>query len=454
MSVYLDESKDWRFIVTDRTSETITMLDTIASERNLQFTLNGPAQFSCRVPSDDPRVNILFTDGEPFVEEGTRFIYGFRREDGLTEWVCRFAGTAQLLEDATRTEDGQTHIVAYDPWQYLFSRFCRLLAVRQGDLVYSPGLIGADGYPYEDAQPATILLQQLNILWSAPFYDTLSPDWTTFGLEIGTFETNLPTIDYDIQQGMSIGQLMTDLTAGGNCDITITPVYDPVAKPGILGALNLVRKAGSYKPTAVFAWDKPGRSLTGVSRLRDGTKRANSILYYGAQGGAPVPPSADTNSQAVYGLYEDEQFFPEVIQPKMYDWLNGLAAFGVSLRKDGAITVTVDPAPARSPRPFQDYNLGDWMPLLWSANLREESILVQRVVGIPIVLSDNGVEQIDQLLVIVSDTDQPEGFPGGMYLPGTAGVDPAIEVAGLASNARRIRGGTTAGFIRPFRRGT
>lgn len=454
MSVYLDESKDWRFIVTDRDSATITMLDTIASDRTLQFTLNAPAQFACRVPSDDPRVNILFTDGEPFVEEGTRFVYGFRREDTTTQWICRFAGISQLLEDATRTEDGQTHLVAYDPWQYLHSRFCRALALAPDAIVYSAGLIGAEGYPYEQAQPATILREQLNILVSPPLYDTLSPDWTEFGLEMGTFEDDLPPVDYTIPQGTSIGQLMTELAASGRCDITITPVYDPVFRPGILGEINLVARAGSYKPTAVFAWDKPGRSLTGVSRLRDGTKRANSILYYGGQGGAPVPPAENTTSQATYGLYEDDQFFPKAIQPSMYDWLNGLAADEVDLRKDGAITVTVDPAPARSPRPFQDYNLGDWMPLLWSANLREESILVQRVVGIPIVLSDNGVETIDQLLVIVSDTDQPEGFAGGTYVTGGAGVDPAIENAGIASNARAVQRGTTAGFTRPFRVGS
>lgn len=446
MSVYLDESKDWRFVVTDRTSATITMLDTIGSDRRLDFTLNAPAKFECRVPSDDPRVNILFTDGEPYVEEGTRLVYGFRREDGLTEWVCRFAGTLQQLEDATRTEDGQTHIVAYDPWQYLFSRFCRALEIDPATFLYAPVLIGADGYTYKNTQPETILREQLNILTDAPAYSSLFPDWSQFGLTMGTFETGLPNIDYSIQQGTSIGQLMTDLAAMGICDITITPVYDPVTSPGILGRISLVAKAGSYKPTAVFAWDKPGRSLTGVSRLRDGTKRANKIIYYGGQGGAPVPPAENTTSQAAYGLYEDEQFFPETIQPFMYAWLNALAADEVDLRKDGAITVTVDPAPARSPRPFQDYGLGDWMPMLWSANLREESILVQRVVGIPIILSDDGVETVDQLLVIVSDTDQPEGFPGGMYVPGGAGVDPAIETAGLASNARQVRAGTTAGF--------
>lgn len=451
MSVYLDEPKDWRFIVTNGSSATITMLDTIANSRNLDYVLNAPAQFDCRVPSDDPRVNTLYTDGEPYVEEGTRLCYGFRREGTPTSWVVRFGGIFEQLEDATRTEDGQTHLVAYDPWRYLFSRFTN--NIQFGGTDYVPGLIGADGYAYIDAKASTIIRQQLNIE-SGNYFDSFTPDWSTYGLEMGTFETTMADISYTIQQGTSLGTLLTDLAATGVCDIIIDPIYDPVSKPGVVGTINVYAKAGSYKPTAVFSWDKPGRSLTGVSKLKDGTKRANKIRYYGAQGGSPTPPATNTTSQATYGLYEDQQFFPQVIQPYMYPLIQAVAADEIALRKDGAISVTVDPASGRAPRPFQDYSLGDWTPMLWSDNLREESILVQRIVGIPITLTDDGVETIENLIVIVSDQDQPEGFEGGSYVPGGAGVDPAIEAAGMAANARAVRRGTTAMFVRPFRAGS
>lgn len=455
MSVYLYEGKPWRFIVTNRSSQTITMLDHVGMSRSLNFTLNAPAMFDAHVPSDDPRVNILFTDGEPYVEEGTRLLYGFRQEGTLGEWEPRFGGKIELLEDATRTEDAQTHITAWDPWRYLYSRSCNAWEYSPDFSAVVATNIPAQGYPLKGVNLDEAIRVQLN-LEAGLDPDNLTPDWSTYGLEMGTFET-IPSQSYVIPQGTSIGEFLQQITNYGYCDIVIDPVYDPVFKPGIVGSINVYAKAGQYRPGAIFSWDKPGRSLVGASRLKDGAKRANRIVYYGGMGGAPLPVAEDTLSQAQYGTYEERQFFPGITQPWQYAAAQNIAADEVDLRKEGMISIAIDPAPARAPRPLLDYALGDWMPVYWSNRMREEALLVQRVVGIPIELSDDGVETVRRLLVIVSDTDQPDGYAGGAYLigtggafaPGASGNGPSGG-AGSSTVARRRQYGYAGGFITPF----
>ena len=310
--------------------------------------------------------------------------------------------------------------------------------------------IQAQGYPLKNVHLEEAVRVQLNLEAGLDPSD-LTPDWSTYGLEMGTFEV-IPAHDYVIPQGTSIGEFLQQITNYGYCDIVIDPVYDPVFKPGIVGSINVYAKAGQYRPSAIFAWDKPGRSLVGASRLKDGTKRANRIIYSAGMGGARLPAAEDTLSQAQYGTYEERQFFPGITQPWQYAAAQNIAADEVDLRKEGMISIAIDPAAARAPRPLLDYGLGDWMPVYWSNRMREEALLVQRVVGIPIELSDDGVETVRRLLVIVSDTDQPEGYAGGAYLPGTGGAFAAGSsgngpAAGAASTSRPT---VRSSFTSPF----
>jgi hypothetical protein len=482
MSVYFAESKLWRLVVTDLWSRPITMLDRLASDRSLTQTLGAPSEFRFRVPAGDPRVNILHTDGRPYLDEGTRLLYAFRREDpGNTAddpWVIRFAGLIMQLEDATRTEDGQTTVVARDPWGYLFNRPCRAI-----DRNEKTGLIGADGLVYENTTPATIIREQIGltttVFGATPSYPVITGDpWDVYLID-GTLDYNLPVIDYDIQQGQSVGQLMQELVGYGTCDVWIDPIYDPVTYPGILGTLNVTAKKGEYRPDALFSWDMPGRSLVEVSRLLDGARRANVIRYFASQGGAGginVPAGEDTNSQSTFGIYEEQKFFPDVNRPMMYATLQRLAQQEVDFRKDGQVTLSISPAPERSPVPFQEYELGDWMPVYWSNALRQRQVLTMRLVGITLEISDDALETVRELLVVVSDVDQPPGYPGGSYLVGTGGVGsefgtsggsatagggpaggggatPAVGAGSSGSGAKTTRRGTTSGIIRPFSRG-
>lgn len=450
MNTYQQEEKLWRWVITNRTTDTITILDRLASERVMHFPLGAPWFCEGWVPSDSPQVNILYTDGEPFVEEGIRLLYGFRRErfDGFNDlWRCRFAGIIEGLEDATRTESAQSHLTAYDPWRHLYNVPCHMLVIDPSDPT-GPGLIGgigADGCTYVNANPAKIIFEQMQMAVGVQ-PDILLTDWTELYVKAGDFDPfdELPYINYTIQQGTSVGQLLTDFAAYAYCDIYFEPSYD-TGEPGVCSRMDVITRAGNYNPSMIFSWDKPPRSLVGASKLKDGTRRANRITYYAGQGGAPLPPAEDTGSQATYGVYEEEQFWPGDIQPSQYDALQAVAADEVFIRRDGQITVAISPAPERSPSPFTDFIVGDWGPVYWTNRMREETVLVQRVVGMTLSLSDNGVETITELLMVVSDRDQPAGFAGGPPATRGPGVNYSSLITRIVQRAtrsvRRIRPG-------------
>lgn len=460
MSVYLSESRPWRFVVTTLQGQTLTFLDKLASERVLHYELGGPSTASMRVPSDNPEINIMHTDGFPFLAEGVRRLFGWRREDevgGAAPWQLRFAGIIMGLEDATGTDDATSLLTAYDPWQYCYAVPC--LGVQPFGTY---PLVGSEGIRYRGflsggtASPVDIIRDQISRIarpdeegyFPANGTSVFATDWNTVGLREGDM-TALDTIDEDyvITQDQTLGGLFTDLMSYAYCDITIDPVYD-LNEPLVIGEINCRPKTGSYQPRTIFAWDLPSHNLVGVSRLIDGTQRANRIRLYAGKSGAPLQPAEDTNSEATYGVYEDQHFAVDVTNPGAYAGLQGLAAQEVQFRKNGQITYTVKPAAERAPRPFNEYEIGDWSPLYWSEAMREKSTLVQRFVGMTISVDDNGVETVEELLVVISDVDQPAGFPGGPgFRPGKVYLVPGGDRIALN---RRF---TFSGYTRPGRVG-
>jgi hypothetical protein len=424
VSVYLQEAKLWRFIVTSLSSETITFLDPIASGRQLHYAFAEPSTCALSVPADDSKINLIHSDGLPYLAEGTRLLYGFRREDttpgtGPTDdvWTCRFGGRIEQLEDSGESDDGTTQITAYDPWRYLGSRWTRGEQPDPAGGPPKPGRAGAEGLTYKASvgwSPVEIIEDQFNRIADVTVF---SPSLLfEYGLDIGDFDANDPLgSDFVVEQGWTMADLFQAFMERGLCDIVITPKYDPALVPGIVGELNIVPKYGSYVPEQVFGWDLAPRNLVGVSKLVDGTERINKVQYFGGKAGAPVTttPVKDTNSIARYGIYEEYQWFPDAVWPWQYVMAANAAAFELAFRLNGQITYQIRPVAERSPRPFQDYFLGDWFPVYWDDHLREATKLVQRVTGFDIDINDDSLESVSSLTVIVSEDDQPAGFAGG-----------------------------------------
>jgi hypothetical protein len=382
MSERFFESQPWRFVVTNLDGETMTFLDKLCSNREINRTLNAPMRINGSVPSDSPEVNIVTGDGSPWLSEGDRLLYCFRRE-GLepgsheVSWVVRASGTILTVEDRGGPDAPVTDFEANDPWQVLYARPLR----------DEFGLPPADGFHFN--APGNEIAFQLLAM------SELHDGPTRIDLLTGTVETTA-TVEIDFQQGMSVGEAFDALTATGTMDIVLEPIYDPIDKPGILCQINIYDHAGVDRHNAIFAWDKPSRSLVDLNRNRDGQQRANKLQYYIGQGGPPVPLVTDAASVAKYGRYWDQQFFPG--QEKAMA-VEAFAEKQRSLRSDGLVTYTMSPAPERSPIPFVDYDIGDRVPIYGSRRLREAVFELKRVVSIPLVIGDDQMEAPAQVVL-------------------------------------------------------
>lgn len=373
----------WRFIVTNLNSRTLTLLDRLATDRRVTAKLGAAWEASMSVPSASPEVNILRSGGstDPFLQEGISLIYGFRREDplgtALIPWVCRFGGLCLGLEDNADTDLSTSTLQAWDAWMYLYSRPVRNPAT--GNLPSANGL----SYSATSADQIAIDLIDTSILYDGECYiDTTSGQLDPCG-----------TIDINFQRGTSVGEALDELMQTNEIEIMFTPVYDPVASPGIICELNVAPTLGQDQDGAIMAWDKPSRSLVGLNRRRDGTRRTNVIQYYAGQGGTPVaeyPTMRPSASESKYGVYFEQMF----LVGKETDETESDALEQLDLRADGEITYQISPATARSPIALLDYMPGDSVPVYTSTAFREELATFVRVMEIPIEISDNAEEQV------------------------------------------------------------
>jgi hypothetical protein len=414
----------WRFIVTNRSTETLTVLDKRATERGVVFALDQPATHTGLVPSDDPEINIPApaADSPAFLSHNTRFIYGFRREIRPTmadpPWRCRFAGIVMGLEDVA-ADAPTSRYTAYDPWQYLMAR-----PIRNNDGT----LPGANGIIYTNARASDMALDLLA--------NTIAVDGDVYidASNPGLREDTVVIVgETKFDRGISVGEAWQQLCDTGTIDIILRPVYDPASRPGILCELVIRKQAGQVRFNAVMGWDRASRSLTALSRLIDGTRLANEVQFYAGQGGLPVALQSDAASVARYGEYWAQQFM--VGKQTQKPLVELLALAQLEIRKRGAKSITLSPAPERSYLALRDYGLGDYVPVWASRNLREPlgidydgygalsvsisgspiegdeigvvisegvgspgAVGYQRLYAIPIEIDDNGVERPTALL--------------------------------------------------------
>lgn len=392
----------WRFLLTDLAGTGITIIDHLASDRMVTPKLNEPLEVSGSVPSDSTLVNTLHTDLFPYLAEGVRQLYCFRREANTVPYYKIRASTLVLqVSDAARSDDGRSHFTAWDPWQYLFAR-----PVLQA----SGALVGQLGLTYPPGMAANAIAINIlnNMLANADVTGPVASrsGFTNWLTGAGPIETCVAFPNgWKIEQGISVGQALQDLVSTGVMDIRFRPIYD-LAQPGILCELQIYSQppaggtanigAGSYRYGAIFAWDTPGRSTVGVNNLYDGTGRANTVQYFNGQGGPPVTRLKDAPSIVTYGDYWTQQFFPShTLAPAVV----AIAAEQLALRSRFKETLTVNPASERAPEPFVDYYLGDGVRVSVSKNLRQPLTGWQRVYGIPVSIDDNGVETVRELIV-------------------------------------------------------
>lgn len=397
-AVEICEAPPWRFAITDLDCEVITWLDRLARQRTVTFVLNAPAIATGTVPSDDPRINIEHTDGDPYLAEGTRLLFGFRLEpqsSGISAWIVRYAGIILQVEDSAQQDNADTAYTALDPWQYLRSR-----PVRNGpDFDYT--LPGVDGSSYTDTRIDVIAGQILRntIVTDGPVFIDAGSSYGGTAFWGGTIEA-CDQIDINFQQGTNVGDAWDQLVGSNQADFVLTPIWDPIRRPGYTHELSIFQQAGAIVQDTIFGWDKVPRNLIGISRLYEGSGRANNVKFYAGQGGTAlngqtIPVQVDAASVAKYGEYWGFQFFPG---QNVAAAVEALAAAQLDIRKNGRQTVVMSPSPDCSTALFQAFFLGDRVPVYASARLRDTLTGYQRIYGIPISIADDSTETIERML--------------------------------------------------------
>lgn len=405
------EGFQWRFVVTaidstDPFNPVCTVVTTWAQglwqSRQVALVLGQPTTIEASLRSNDFRVNGLWTDGFPRVAQTNRMIFCFRDEgphgSDTAQWNPKAAGIIMGLQDEGDGDAPLTHVTAYDPRKLLEARpvtdsfgalpgplglsFIFLGTGDQVALTVLANTIANEGGTYIDAGVA---------FGGTAFYS-------------GTIETTQP-INVIAQAGQSVAEIWQQLEDSGNMDIVLTPIYDPINRPGYSHEVSIYNLSGQERPAAIFGWDMLNHSAEKISRMHDATPGGffNKVQYYAGQGAQfPIPPLGPlTNgaSVAAFGSYWSQQFFPAMTNTDPTGSSTfALASQALRLAKQGKRTLTITPIPERSPVPLIDYHLGDRVPVYASNRLRNIVAGYQRIQGIPIQISDDGVENIGGLL--------------------------------------------------------
>ncbi len=394
-----------RVFVTDLDSETITIMDRRATDKQFLFTLNSPAYHTGQVASDDLEVNTAFPlpTSQANLAQASRLMYALQRQKGSDPpYQPIFGGIVTIIEDQG-TDAPTTRYTAHDPWQYMMSR--PAIDPDTG----SP--VGADGYTYPNGtRGSDIALEQLLLTRIHHGETHIWPDDGTTDFPL--FEATDPLPPFAIDQGQSVGEVWTALTETGTIDIHMVPIYDPDARPGKVVEFQTVRQsegvaAGPVLFDIVMAWDKPGNSLMGINNLIDATRLANRVQFITSGGVSEV--ATDIPSETVYGIYYAQQTFPGISDTSIVALL---ATAEVLIRRNGARTISFDPAPERVEQATILPNLGAYLPVWASRNLRQPLGVdydsfdadnpgasgYQRIYAIPLAVDDNGVSRVTGLL--------------------------------------------------------
>lgn len=395
----------WRWIVTDLDSVTTTFAEGLLTNRQIALILDDASVIDADVWPDDFRINGLWTDGYPRLAQTNRLVYCLRRDNpsragGLPPWTCRAAGIVMSPDDQGNPDVPLTHFTAYDSWRYADARPAMAsdgsLPDEANGFQFLP-----PAFPSGDLIALTMLLN--TIINEGTIHVDAGTLWGGTSFYSGTLETT-DAVNFTVQRGDSVGDVWRNLCAIGNMDIVLTPIYDPVNRPGYTHELNIYNLAGGDRHDAVFGWDRMNHAVGKISRMHDGTPGEffNKVQYYSGFGGFPVPasgPLVNTASVADFGSWWTLQFFPgQTDKDPTGAATLALAKQALVLAKQGKRTVTMDPIPERAPILFLKYGIADRVPIYASNRLRVTIDGLQRVEGIPIAIDDDGLEKIGNLL--------------------------------------------------------
>lgn len=389
------QQTDWRVLLCDRMGVPISNVSAIATGKKIVETLNAPTSFAFNVPSDDPRVATLYTDGAPYLDYLRRTVKAYRREpqpDGSWRWVIRFAGHVWPVQDNGTDTQLQTSVTCYDPLQMMAYKLCRNAAGSFANVVFTS---------VELAQILKQLVDNTN--------SNAGPSGLTTGTSDGDFTGLFPILGVQSVQWQYnlISSALQEILPG--LDLSVTPLD---RTDGYLGGLSTYKLRGVLQSNAIFAWKTTPNNLASATRFLDPSNAANVLIGIGqtaSNSDQMIAVAADARNSTVFGQLEAVASYSSITDQAH---LNNQVAADLYSREPLGEAVAVGQTLAdRGPRPWLDFNTGDWVivnidPSLRGGVLQEQ----QRAYGFSLDISDDGEETV-QLVTT------PPNSTAGSYSP-------------------------------------
>lgn len=372
-----DVDVDWRFDLCEGGASNpsagsfIANLDPFVTDRQLVMNLNRPQSMTGKIAANNDLVNSTYTDGLPYLGEGYRTLKAYRFEAG--EWVIRFAGIIWTVDDEGDENAAYTSFAAFDPWQMLMSG--AMIRRNDGNLKKTVTLAN-------NAAAAVKRHIDKRIEFAGPCYIDTG----------GYFQPGLVYITAQYEQEY-LGRALMEVTDMGVVDINMIPVD---RTDGILVQANALSHLGvDVSGDVSFQYSTGNHQAKEWKRHLDMSTVANQITNFN---GTKKKTSfqEDTDSQDLYGVYEDCRVLTDITHQ---DFLDALTTGELNERKNARENVSVLPMPTTSAEPFRYWGLGDLVTVECSDDARQAVSGVQRIYGFTLDIDDEGVERVSELRV-------------------------------------------------------
>jgi hypothetical protein len=372
MTVFDPNLTEWRIMLCNRMGVAISLLDNVAINRQFKFGLNQPGSLTFDVPSDEPSVNILHTDGYPYLSCGDRTVRAWRKESGV--WTLRYTGIVWQLADASDEDVCHTTVTCFDALKFLKKR---LICTADGRIK------GTIRLPKADLGTTVYTMISNSFDNFGPLYlDYSSGPWVT-GTSITPPDYELAYIDASIKE----------LCDTGAMDIEMTPVY---STGGVLSTFAVTARLGQDQPHVLFGYDTGNYGAQTWGRQMNAEDTANDIYNFATSASGPMSNATDAASKTRFGTMQSAEVLSDIHSK---DTLDELTTWELRFRKEPQDLVSFTPRPELQPVLWNDYWIGDTVRVASSANVREAISGVQRVYGVTLDVNDDGYEVVSELVV-------------------------------------------------------
>lgn len=383
----------WRVVLCDLLGRELQVISTAATQKKFSFRLKRPWSFTFRADASDPRLAGLAADGMPYMRKLRRVVKAMRLEGGI--YVPKFTGI--VWQTHVQADDNSSVAVScFDVLKRLDRR--RVLDVDGFDgLVHfgAGGIKAADTAITDGIQIAKTIVQRTHDL----------EGFTGIALDpaLGAVFEDAPDRAARWERKKVAPALIEIADAFDGFDFRFQPLD---RDDGYLWAMQCYAKLGQYRPEVKLAWDLPPHTLQQFEWMDDGETVANDIWAVGGGengAGQSVAHKILQPSKDAIGAYVDVSAYQSVVVQSL---LEDLAQEELNFRGYGKETVTSKPIPPQydvatrtsiSPFPWDDFDLGDVLPVAASSRALGGMLGVQRCWGFDVSVSDEDVELCDAI---------------------------------------------------------